>query len=137
MSHGPTPLPATGDRPSDPPRPDLPHGRQPYPPVPRSRAALAELFLREYHRLGGAAAKAASTDGRAAQQLRRRAFAWRLTAGRIRALPEARWPDWLLRHLALGESLPVIGAEYARQRRYLELVTGAGVGADGQLIEHA
>ena len=91
--------------------------------APGARAALAELFLREYHRLGGAAARAAARDVVEAQLLRRRAVVWRTTAGRIRAVPAARWPVWLLTHLARCELLPVVDEEYARQRAYLTRVT--------------
>ncbi len=97
--------------------------------TPAGRSAIAELFLREYHRLGGAAARAAPHDPHAAQLLRRRAAAWRTTAGRVRAVAATRWPAWLLTHLAGCESLPVVGAEYARQRAYLERVTGGAARA--------
>ncbi len=82
---------------------------------PGVREVLAERFLLEYHRLGGAAA-AATHDGMHAQDLRRRAATWRTTAGRIRAASEGRWPHWLLRHLQAYEGLSEIGPEYARQR---------------------
>jgi hypothetical protein len=58
-------------------------------------------------------------DAAAAQALRRRAFAWRATAERLRSIRDAAWPGWILSHLARSTSLPYVGPEYERQRAYL------------------
>lgn len=87
------------------------------------RAVLAEVCLREYHRLAGEAA-AVAHDATRAQILRRRASVWRTTAGCIRGVTSARWPEWVLARVQNSEALPHVGAEYARQRVLLERCIG-------------
>ncbi len=88
-----------------------------------TREALAHVFMAEYHRLLADACvdpeEAEVSDGR------RRAFAWRVTAGRIPHVPTSQWPDWLLRHLDTVADTPVVGAEYRRQRALLVELLGS------------
>jgi hypothetical protein len=82
------------------------------------RAAVAAEFLDRARRLR----EAADRPGLPASEvraLRHRAVAWRTTAGRIPGVPERKWPEWLLGHLAACAALPVVGPEYARQRAVL------------------
>jgi hypothetical protein len=78
------------------------------------RRAAAAAFLDESRWLSAAADRPGLAAAEA-RVLRHRAVAWRTTAGRIPAVPEAKWPDWLLQHLAACAGLPEVGPEYVRQ----------------------
>lgn len=97
------------------------------PPAAPTRESLAHAFMAEYHRLlADALADAGPDHGRELTHAQRRAFAWRVTAGRIPHVPAARWPGWLLGHLAAAASTPIVGAEYQRQRELLVSLLGEG-----------
>jgi hypothetical protein len=83
-----------------------------------ARSRVVACFLSESQRLR-AAANHPDTPTRHAKVLRHQAVAWRTTAGRILAIPQSKWPWWLLDHLDRCAELPVLGVEYARQRAVL------------------